>query len=105
MNTRRPFFGRLFLRTLFSVGAFASVATFLFAIDSDTYLSPKTANALIAVPTSDLVVHEWGVWRIEQGNITHLNDLQRELPPLVNVAANAAPIIQPTPRDQDHRYT
>lgn len=52
------------------------------------------ALALVAlVPTAwadrwvafapDLRVHEWGVWKLRQGEVAHLADLQRESPPFV----------------------
>lgn len=34
-------------------------------------------------PAAELRVHEWGVWKVRQGEVTHLADLQRESPTFV----------------------
>jgi hypothetical protein len=36
-----------------------------------------------------ILAHEWGVWRLENGRITHLEELAAELPPFVERAPNA----------------
>lgn len=41
------------------------------------------AGADVMAPVADLRVHEWGVWKVRQGEVTHLADLRRESPSFV----------------------
>jgi hypothetical protein len=44
------------------------------------------AAPVSALPPADVRVHEWGVWKIEEGRLAHLDDLRRESPPFVRQA-------------------
>lgn len=45
----------------------------------------------------DVTVHEWGVWRIREGHVDHLQDLAGELPAFVHRTGGLAAVMPPPP--------
>jgi len=87
-----------------ALGLLALTGLVSFAQLSGPARAQRDMREVAPPPPATLVAHEWGVWRLERGRVTHLADLAAECPPFVVRADQAGgtvvdgPIVPTPPR-------
>jgi len=95
---------RALRRVLLSLLAVAVASVAIAPWLGEATAQQREREAAVVAPRPQLVAHEWGVWKLQQGRVAHIEELAAECPPFV-VGVRPRPPIQinpppPFPRPQ-----